>query len=615
MISIRRMSLGSGYRYLMESVAVGDGAGRGSSMVDYYAASGTPAGRFLGAGLAALDDGNGVATGSVVSEEQLFLMLGMCADPVSAKPLGRAPNHAVASMQRRIAQRITALPSDLAAQERADTITRIESEEQARSGGIRAPVAGFDLTFSPTKSVSIAWALADPDTKSVIYDCHRRAIEIVLQYAEREVFRSRSGTDGVVDEDVVGVIAAAFTHWESRSGDPQLHDHVIVMNRAQSVSDGKWRTIDSRGLFKAVVALSEMHQGVLADLLTERLGWGWDGRPRKHSDAVAWDVEGVSEALLTDFSSRSSAIEVRKEELISEWVSAHGRQPTATEVIRLRQRATLETRPDKAHRSLTVMTAEWQGRCAHHLDDEPSSWVASLADRNDLPPLRRDDLADPILEDVARVTLGLVAGKRATFSRWNVAAEAHRQLQGVRFASPADRIQTAERIVDCALAEALLITPLPLHRTPERFQRADGSSRFSRSGPRDLHDDGDPPSGEQTSRRWTSPGRAGRNQRQDECTPGRLSRAGPCRRADRLLRPSARCSRRSGRRRKIHDHEAPANRVGGPLRRRFRDRSGPLRSSRRGPGRRAGDRDGEHSQVVDRAPARTGPPSQAPPPS
>ena len=76
-------------------------------------------------------------------------------------------------------------------------------------------MAGFDLTFSPSKSVSVAWALADPDTKAVIYDCHRRAIDVVLTYAEREVFHSRSGKGGVVQEDVEGVVATAFTHWDS----------------------------------------------------------------------------------------------------------------------------------------------------------------------------------------------------------------------------------------------------------------------------------------------------------------------------------------------------------------------------------------------------------------
>ena len=131
--------------------------------------------------------------------------------------------------------------------ERAEERARIEAEERAKGGTFRTPVAGFDLTFSPSKSVSVAWALADRETKARIYACHRRAIEVVLTYAEREVFHSRSGTNGVVQEDVEGVVAAAFTHWDSRAGDPQLHDHVVVANRARSVSDGKWRTLDSSG--------------------------------------------------------------------------------------------------------------------------------------------------------------------------------------------------------------------------------------------------------------------------------------------------------------------------------------------------------------------------------
>lgn len=52
-ISLRRMTLGSDFRYLMESVAVGDGApGHSSNLTPCYATSGTPPGVFLGAGLA-----------------------------------------------------------------------------------------------------------------------------------------------------------------------------------------------------------------------------------------------------------------------------------------------------------------------------------------------------------------------------------------------------------------------------------------------------------------------------------------------------------------------------------------------------------------------------------
>jgi hypothetical protein len=61
MITLRRMRLGSGFRYLMDSVAAGDGGAKNStSLTRYYADSGTPPGVFLGGGLAALGDGRGI---------------------------------------------------------------------------------------------------------------------------------------------------------------------------------------------------------------------------------------------------------------------------------------------------------------------------------------------------------------------------------------------------------------------------------------------------------------------------------------------------------------------------------------------------------------------------
>jgi hypothetical protein len=45
-VSIRRMTLGSGYKYLMNSVAQSDGASQhASALTRYYAESGTPPGR------------------------------------------------------------------------------------------------------------------------------------------------------------------------------------------------------------------------------------------------------------------------------------------------------------------------------------------------------------------------------------------------------------------------------------------------------------------------------------------------------------------------------------------------------------------------------------------
>ena len=74
------------------------------------------------------------------------------------------------------------------------------------------------------------------------------------------------------------------------------------------------------------------------------------GRPaRRHSDQPRYEITGVPEALMAEFSQRAAAIEDRKTALIAEFVAAHGRQPTSVEVLKLRQQATLATRPDKEH--------------------------------------------------------------------------------------------------------------------------------------------------------------------------------------------------------------------------------------------------------------------------
>ncbi len=390
----------------MESVAAGDELRRQSqSLADYYADSGTPAGVFLGAGLAALDGGAGVEIGSEVTEQHLFNLLGMCADPITGKALGRSPIRSPSSLAGKSAQRRESIGRVVSGTGQVDPPSRNHAQERASPGTSRAPVAGFDLTFSPSKSISTAWALADAETKGTIYACHRRAIEETLTYAEREVFHARSGRNGVVQEDVEGVVATVFTHWDSRAGDPQLHDHVVVANRARSVSDGEWRTLDSRGLFKSVVMLGELHQGILADLLTHELGWGWDERSRRHSDQVRWEVTGVPETLMAEFSQRAAAIEERKDVLIPAFVAAHGRPPTTTEIIKLRQRATLETRPLKEHRSLGAMTERWRRRAAHYVGSDSQAWAAGLSSRGDLPllasrrPRRRDPLGRRLSHD------------------------------------------------------------------------------------------------------------------------------------------------------------------------------------------------------------------------
>ena len=53
-----------------------------------------------------------------------------------------------------------------------------------------------------------------------------------------------------------------------RAGDPDLHTHVAVANKVQTL-DGRWLSIDGRVLFKAKVAASETYNTALEQHLRD----------------------------------------------------------------------------------------------------------------------------------------------------------------------------------------------------------------------------------------------------------------------------------------------------------------------------------------------------------
>ena len=113
-------------------------------------------------------------------------------------------------------------------------------------------VAGYDLTFSPVKSVSTLWAVADPGHGGS--DRSRPpggGLGCVAVHREHALF-TRTGADGIRQVNVRGLVAATFVHRDSRAGDPDLHTHVAVANKVQTL-DGRWLAIDGRVLFKAKV--------------------------------------------------------------------------------------------------------------------------------------------------------------------------------------------------------------------------------------------------------------------------------------------------------------------------------------------------------------------------
>jgi conjugative relaxase-like TrwC/TraI family protein len=173
------------------------------------------------------------------------------------------------------------------------------------------------------------------------------------------------------------VVASAWLHYESRLGDAQLHHHVVLLNRAQAVSDGVWRTLDSKALHPWVVALSERHTGIVEDLMTERFGVAWREARAIAGRVVKREIDGVAPGLVAEFSRRTQAIEEVITKKASDPEAVRGRPLSSQELGVVHRAAWRETRPKKLHRPLSEMTAEWAERARPWVaKSRPPGWPA-----------------------------------------------------------------------------------------------------------------------------------------------------------------------------------------------------------------------------------------------
>lgn len=226
-MSMHKLTAGDGYAYLTRHVAAGDaGLEAGASLTAYYEQSGNPAGRWYGEGLAGLGDATRpIRAGDVVTEAAMTAVFRDGVDPLSNDALGRA--------------------------------------YRTFDDGKRHAVVGYDLTFTAPKSVSVLWALADDATRVIVYDAHRATLASSLEFVEQRVIRTRIGNGGRHQVRTRGMVAAAFDHWDTRAGDPNLHMHVVIANKVQGY-DGAWRSVDGRTVHAAVVSVSELYDALLA---------------------------------------------------------------------------------------------------------------------------------------------------------------------------------------------------------------------------------------------------------------------------------------------------------------------------------------------------------------
>jgi conjugative relaxase-like TrwC/TraI family protein len=235
-------------------------------------------------------------------------------------------------------------PKKHIAVERIDPTTGARTIEQKTL----SPVAGYDLVFSPPKSVSVLHALGSDEVRHAVNQAHLAAWQAALAYLEQRACVTRRRKNGVVRERGSGFVAAAYQHRTSRAQDPHLHTHVIVANMARS-PDGEWRALDGEPILKHYrLAAGYLYQAQLRFELTRSLGVQWR-RPERGMGELA----GVPDAVLHAFSQRRAQV--------LDYLRQRGSSGFYAAKV-----AAIETRDRKEPVDLPRLRLEWQACAAEH---------------------------------------------------------------------------------------------------------------------------------------------------------------------------------------------------------------------------------------------------------
>ena len=291
-------------------------------------------------------------------------------------------------------------------------------------------VPGFDLTLSPSKSVSLLWALGSPDDARHVEEALYAAQREVERYLEANACFVRRGHAGAEVLPGKGFLGATFLHRTSRLGDPGIHLHWTVFNVTEG-PDGRRTALDARHLYDHRYVAEAVFQAGIRHQLVSRLGVVFDEIDR-HGVA---EVAGIGPDTRRAFSRR-------RVEIVAE-MDRRGVHTGAGARV-----ATLATRkPKPTAITEAELREEWRQRALDvHFDVVAVPRVART------PALRVSD------EELATA----VTAEHASFDRRDlVRAVANAARQGA----------TLDQILD--RAEAFLLTPLAVEIAPERWSTAE----------------------------------------------------------------------------------------------------------------------------------------------
>ncbi len=520
MMTIHKLSAGDGYLYYTRETATGDELRSGHrELSGFYSSDGTPPGVWVGSGCVELGVegdvteaqiralyGEGLhpdadriieqatAGGASATEAVRRTRLGrryyryeQTEGPLTARVQDSIQRHEVRKGRAATGTERERLRNAIGAVAFREDFGRApgDGEElrryvRARTVCRRQAVAGYDLVFR-NKHASVLWALTDEETGLQVQAAHEQAIAETLNWIEENALATRTGRDGIAQEDVRGgLVAAQYRHYDSRRGDPLLHDHVVVANKVLGL-DGRWRSIDGKLLYAMSVTASELYNQRVLEELCRRLDVRAEARVVTPGKRPVMAISGIDDDLVDAFSKRAQDIRTDLPKLLEQYRRRYGREPDTGARMVLIQQAAQQSRPRKKKaRALRDLRAEWRAEAVARFGPARIDGLLERARRAAVAlPEQRSAVAVEI-EEAAGEVVRVVSAERSVWARRHVLAEARRQV--VRLTNGRGAISgLAERVAQHVLEyRCLELTLSHPHRPFAPLARADGSSVYRR---------------------------------------------------------------------------------------------------------------------------------------
>lgn len=457
-------------------------------------AAGEPPGQWWGAGARAL----GLA-GEVDSDlmEAIYARLIDPRDDAAharerwdeASTLG-APHKKYASPEELYEKALLGQP-DAGPERRAEMLA--EAEKKARQ-----PIAFFDMTFSPSKSVTVlsvaferaandaaargaheaaaAWAMMNKAVETAVMAGARASIDYLEEVAGfARVGRHGGGANRWGDANKF--VVAQFLQHDSRERDPQLHVHQAILNKLERV-DGKWTGVDESALRLHRWSAGAVGERVMEAELARILGVRFVARSTKAG--VAREIVGVDQQVMGLFSKRSDAVTAKAAEMIAEYERHHGREASVLERKNISEQATLLTRKAKSHDGETneQRLDRWEREARGALTGGLSKVAHDVLAQRDSGPAESWEEAL-----VLKQALALVGKNQQTWTRSDLIFAVSSALPANLGVPTGEVRELLERLADKAIGDAVMVVATEDSAgLPSEFRLRNGLSAYQRPG-------------------------------------------------------------------------------------------------------------------------------------